>query len=125
MTNFGAHMKVKPKTIEAYLATLTEPRRATLAKLRQTIHELVPEVDECISYGLPAFRVGTKIIAGFSATAKGCSYYPFSGSTLPALAKDVAAYSQTRGALHFAANKPLPVTLVRKLLKARLAEAKR
>lgn len=116
-------MKTKPKTIDAYLATLAEPHQTTLGKLRQTIHDLVPGVEECISYGLPAFRLGSEVIAGFSATAKGCSYYPFSGSTLKSLAKDVAGYSQTKGSLHFASNKPLPVTLVRKLIKARIAEA--
>jgi len=56
------------------------------------------------------------------APAKGCSYYPFSGSTLRALAGDLGGYDMTRGALHFRPDKPLPAALVRKLVKARIAE---
>ncbi len=89
-----------------------------------TIHAIVPEVEECISYRLPAFRHQGKIIAGFSATSAGCSYYPFSGRTLATLAADVAGYEQTKGALHFGTEKPLLASLVRKLLKARIAEAR-
>ena len=62
------------------------------------------------------------IIAGFAATAKGCSYFPFSGTTLSTLAPDVAGDSRTKSALHFTPERPLPVALVRKLLRARLAE---
>jgi uncharacterized protein YdhG (YjbR/CyaY superfamily) len=82
----------------------------------------VPGAEEVISYRLPAFRADGEVIAGFSATAKGCSYYPFSGRTLTTLAEDLRGYSQTKGALHFAPDKPLPKTLVRKLIKARLGE---
>jgi uncharacterized protein YdhG (YjbR/CyaY superfamily) len=115
-------MKPKPTSIDAYLATVTGPQKATLEKLRTTLRAVVPKAQECISYNLPAFRLGDEVVAGFSATAKGCSYYPFSGSTLRTVAKDVKGYTQTRGALHFAADKALPVALVRKLVKARLAE---
>jgi uncharacterized protein YdhG (YjbR/CyaY superfamily) len=72
---------------------------------------------------MPAFRHEGHVIAGFLATSKGCSYYPFSGTTLGTLAKDLAKYSRTKSALHFDPRTPLPVTLVRKLLKARTAEA--
>lgn len=67
---------------------------------------------------------GGVVVAGFSATRKGCSYFPFSGKTLTTLAKDVAAYEQTKGSLHFSAGKPLPAVLVRKLVKTRIAERK-
>lgn len=60
--------------------------------------------------------------AGFLATAKGCSYFPFSGTTLSTLSSELAAYSQTKSALHFDPKRPLPVALVRKLIKARIAE---
>jgi uncharacterized protein YdhG (YjbR/CyaY superfamily) len=93
--------------------------RAILQKLRKTIHSLVPEVEECISYRMPAFRYEGRIIAGFQATSKGCSYYPFSGTTLKTLAHDIEGYSQTKSALHF--DNPLPASLVRKLLKTRIA----
>jgi uncharacterized protein YdhG (YjbR/CyaY superfamily) len=73
---------------------------------------------------MPAFRYQGRIIAGFQATSKGCSYYPFSGTTLKTLAGDIEGYSKTKSALHFGPDKPLPASLVRKLLQARIAKAR-
>ena len=112
----------KPADIDAYLAVQPADRRAALAKLRKTIHSLIPGVEECISYSMPGFRYRGKVVAGFLATGKGCSYFPFSGTTLGTLAAELRGYDQTKSALHFAPDKPLPVTLVRKLLHARIAE---
>jgi uncharacterized protein YdhG (YjbR/CyaY superfamily) len=114
----------KAKTINAYLATLRGPRRDALDALRATIRKIVPRAEECISYGLPAFRLDGEVVAGFCATAKGCSYYPFSGSTLAALAEDLSEYGGTKGALHFDPREPLPPALVRKLIRTRIAETK-
>ena len=116
-------MKRDP-AIDEYLARVSPESRALLAQLRKTIHAIVPDAEECISYGMPAFRYDGRVVAGFQATAKGCSYYPFSGTTLKTLAKELAGYGQTKSALHFGAEKPLPASLVRKLLKARIAEGR-
>jgi uncharacterized protein YdhG (YjbR/CyaY superfamily) len=110
------------KTIDAYLAEVSPNSRALLQKLRRTIHAVVPDVEECISYGIPAFRRGGRVIGGFSATSKGCSYYPFSGKTLTTVGSDIESYDRTKSALHF--DEPLPAGLVRKLLQARMAESK-
>ncbi len=107
--------------IDAHLARANPKSRAPLQVLRKQIHAIVPDVEECISYRIPAFRLDGRIVAGFQATSSGCSYYPFSGRTLRTLERDVAAYSQTKSALHFGPE-PLPVGLVRKLLKTRMAE---
>ncbi len=115
-------MRTKPATIDAYLATVAPDRRAALQKLRETILSILPDAEECISYSMPAFRHGGRVVAGFLATSKGCSYFPFSGKTLATLAAHVKSYGQTKSALHFDAKHPLPVALVRKLLKARIAE---
>lgn len=115
---------VKAKDIDAYLAKVSSDKRALLENLRKTIHAVVPDAEECISYTMPAFRVKGGVVAGFLATAKGCSYFPFSGSTLTTVADALEGYSRTKSALHFNAEHPLPKTLVRKLLKARLAEMK-
>jgi uncharacterized protein YdhG (YjbR/CyaY superfamily) len=115
-------MGKKPKTIDDYLASVKPDRRAALQKLRRTIHSVVPDAEECISYSMPAFRYNGHVIAGFLATAKGCSYFPFSGTTLSTLSADLVAYSRTKSALHFDPERPLPVGLVRKLIKARIAE---
>jgi uncharacterized protein YdhG (YjbR/CyaY superfamily) len=108
--------------IDAHLARVSPKSRALLQGLRETIHALVPGVEECISYRMPAFRYHGRVVAGFSATSTGCSYYPFSGTTLATLAADIEGYSHTKSALHFGAAAPLPTSLVRKLLAARIAE---
>src|ERR671934_2039849 len=111
-------MRQKPATIDEYLASVKPDRRAALEKLRRAIHSVVPEAEECISYAMPAFRYKGHVIAGFIATAKGCSYFPFSGTTLSTLSSDLAAYERTKSALHFEIERPLPIGLVRKLIKA-------
>jgi len=114
----------RPETIDDYLARVEPARRAALRKLRKTILTVVPAAEQCISYSIPAFRLGGAVVAGFAATKSGCSYFPFSGTTLGTLAGDLASYSRTKSALHFDPARGLPVTLVRKLLRARIAELK-
>jgi uncharacterized protein YdhG (YjbR/CyaY superfamily) len=113
-----------PKSIDDYLATVTDTKRAALEKLRKTIRAAVPKAEECISYRIPAFRLDGRVVAGFCARANGCSYFPFSGRTLRTLAEDLRGYEMTKSALHFDPEVVLPATLVRRLLKARIAEAK-
>jgi len=117
-------MSARPESIDAYLAGVPADRRAALQKLRRAIRSIIPAAEECISYSMPAFRVNGQVVAGFLANAKGCSYYPFSGSTLGTLAKEIAGYGQTKSALHFDPARGLPTVLVRKLLRARIAETK-
>jgi uncharacterized protein YdhG (YjbR/CyaY superfamily) len=114
----------KPKTIDEYLVSVKADRRAALEKLRRTIHSIVPDAEECISYSMPAFRYEGRVIAGFLATAKGCSYFPFSGTTLSTLASKLTGYTRTKSALHFDAKHALPVALVRELIKTRIAETR-
>ena len=109
--------------IDEYLAGLDEPKRATLTSLRDTIIAIVPEAEQGISYGMPAFKLRGKTIAGFAAFKNHLSYLPHSGSVIPQLAKETAAYTSTSGSLHFAVDEPLPEALVRKLLEVRIAEA--
>lgn len=109
--------------IDTYLAGLDESQRAALQQLRQQIREIVPDAEECISYGMPAFRVEGKVVAGFAAFKNHLSYLPHSGSVLPALAADTADYEGTKSSLHFAVDQPLPKDLVTKLVTARLHEA--
>lgn len=116
--------RTQPKTIDDYLETVDENRRKALEDLRAKIRSALPEAEECISYRIPAFRFHGAVVAGFCATAKGCSYFPFSGSTLKTLEPYVRSYGGTKSALHFSPDKPLPMTLVRRLIKTRLAEIK-
>jgi uncharacterized protein YdhG (YjbR/CyaY superfamily) len=71
-----------------------------LVRLRKAILSVIPKADETISYRMPAFRLNGTVVAGFIATKRGCSYFPFSGTTLTTLAKDLKKYEQTKGSLH-------------------------
>jgi uncharacterized protein YdhG (YjbR/CyaY superfamily) len=118
-------MLPKLTSIDQYLRTVKEPeKRAALQKLRKQILAIIPKATECISYNMPAFRHDGKVVAGFIATKQGCSYFPFSGTTLATLAVEVQDYSQTKSSLHFDAKKGLPATLVRQLIKTRIAETR-
>ena len=109
--------------VDDYLSGIEEPKRSTLQTLRRTILEIIPDAEEMISYGVPAFRVGGSTIAGFAAFKEHLSYLPFSGSVLPPLADELAGYTMTKSALHFAVDRPLPKFLVEKLIALRMAEA--
>jgi uncharacterized protein YdhG (YjbR/CyaY superfamily) len=109
--------------IDAYLASLEEPKRSTLSILRQSILEVIPDAEQCISYGMPAFRVQGKIIAGFAAFKNHLSYLPHSGSVFPELTAELARYKYSTGALQFPVDAPLPATLVRKLVTIRRRQA--
>ena len=109
--------------VDAYLREVEEPKRSTLETLRRTILEIVPQAEQVISYGVPAFRVDGKTVAGFAAFKDHLSYLPFSGSVLRQLADELDGYTMTKGSLHFAVDRPLPKLLVKKLLAIRLADA--
>ena len=109
--------------IDRYLEALEEPKRATLARLRQTILDIVPEAEQGISYGLPAFKVRGKVIAGFGAFKNHLSYLPHSGSVFPELTDELAGYVMSSGALRFGIDQPLPAPLVEKLIAVRLRQA--
>ena len=115
---------VSTADVDAYLRGLEEPKRGTLQTLRSAILEIVPEAEQVISYRVPAFRVRGTTVAGFAAFRDHLSYLPFSGSVLPRLADDLEGYTMTKSALHFAVDEPLPQTLVKKLIAARLAESR-
>jgi uncharacterized protein YdhG (YjbR/CyaY superfamily) len=117
--------QVTPRGIDEYLASLQEPKRKTLQELRQTIRGIIPDAEECISYGMPAFRLEGKVIAGFAAFKNHLAYLPHSGSVLGELSDDLAGYKSTPGSLHFPIAQPLPKTLVKKLIASRLKEVRR
>jgi uncharacterized protein YdhG (YjbR/CyaY superfamily) len=116
---------VAPRGIDEYLAALDEPKRTTLQKLRETIRGVIPRAEECISYGMPAFRLEGKVVAGFAAFKNHLAYLPYSGSVLRELSDDLAGYESTEGSLHFPVDRPLPKALVKKLITSRLNEVRR
>ncbi len=106
--------------VDEYLRGVEEPKRSTLQGLRRTILEILPDAEEVISYRVPAFRVGGQTVAGFAAFKDHLSYLPFSGSVLGQLADELQGYTMTKSSLHFPVDRPLPKSLVHKLIAVRL-----
>ena len=114
-------MAGKPKTIDEYLAALSGDKRAALEKLRKIIRAAAPKAEECISYQICAYRQNGMLV-GFGATEKHCAFYLMSGSAVDAHTAELAGYDTSKGTIRFQPDEPLPTSLVRKLVKARLAE---
>ena len=102
------------------MAKVPQPQKRTLEDLRRTILEILPESEEVISYGFPGYRLNGKIICGFDAFKNHCSFFPHSSLVIPALEKELANYKTSKGALQFPIDKPLPKSLVKKLIATRL-----
>ena len=110
------------KAVEAYLAKVPEPARGTLEKTRAIIRAAAPkEATEGISYGMPAFRYG-KPLAGYAAFKNHCSLFPMSAAVIAAMKDELRDYVTSKGTLQFSVQRPMPAALVRKIVRARLAE---
>jgi uncharacterized protein YdhG (YjbR/CyaY superfamily) len=110
-------------TIEDYLATLTEERRAAVTQLRETIGAAAPEATETIAYNMPAFRShGGQFLVSFAAFKAHYSLFPASEAVVEALGAEVQPYLAGKGTIRFAATKPIPALTVAKIVKIRLAE---
>src|ERR1043165_9667375 len=107
-------MTAKPRTIDDYLAAVSDDKRPALEKLRQTIRAAAPKAEECISYQLAAFRQNGMLVA-FGATSKHCAFYLMSSSTVEAHKDELKGYDTSKGTIRFHADRPLPAALVRKL----------
>lgn len=114
-------MGPKPKTIDEYLAPLSREKRAALEKLRRAIRSAAPEAEECISYQIPAFRLGGRLLVAFGAAANHCAIYP-GAFPLEVHKGELKVYDTSKGTIRFQADSPLPAALVRKLVKTRIAE---
>lgn len=109
------------RTIDEYLSGLPDDQRTALQKLRRAIRSAAPNASECISYGVPAFRLDGRPLVAFGAAARHCAFYP-GAFPIVACANDLSAYDTSKGTVRFQAATPLPVGLVRRLVKARIAE---
>jgi uncharacterized protein YdhG (YjbR/CyaY superfamily) len=111
----------KPATHDEVLAAAAPAQRAALMRLRKQIKAAAPKAEECISYGLPAFRLNGKHVVAYGAGKKHCSFFPMDSTTVKAFSKELKAYKTSKGTIRFQPDKPLPATLVRKVVKARMA----
>jgi uncharacterized protein YdhG (YjbR/CyaY superfamily) len=107
-----------PKTHDDYLAALSEDKRRALERLRKDIRVAAPQAEECISYGIPGFRLNAKLLVSYGAGAKHCAFY--AGSIAREFARELNDYDTSgKGTIRFSPGKPLPSALVRKIVKAR------
>ena len=117
----AAKKSVSPENVDEYLASVPEPARSTLEKVRAAIRSAVPaEATECISYGMPAFK-HKGVLVWFAAFSDHCSLFP-TASVIEAFKKELEGFSTSKGTIQFPTDKPLPVALVKKLVKARVAQ---
>jgi uncharacterized protein YdhG (YjbR/CyaY superfamily) len=111
----------KAKSVEEYLAALPDDSRATLEKVRQAIKAAAPMATEKISYGMPSFHHQGYLVY-YGAWKNHCSFFPASNEVMETYAQELERYDVSKGTIRFPIGKPLPATLVKKLVKARVRE---
>ena len=113
--------KGAPKTVNEYLASVPEPARSTLNKIRAAIRSAAPpEATETISYGIPAFKY-KGVMAWYAAFSNHCSLFP-TASVVEAFKEELKGFTTSKGTIHFPTDKPLPAALVKKMVKLRVAQ---
>jgi len=116
--------KVVPKNVGEYVAGIPEPARCAFDKMRAAIRSAVPpQAVEIISYGIPAFK-DQRVLVWFAAFSNHCSLFP-TAAVIEAFSDELRGFSTSKGTIHFPTDKPLPVALVKKLVKARVAQNER
>ena len=114
--------KAPAKSVDGYLARVPEPACSTLKHIRAVIRSVVPkESTEVISYGIPMFKYNGMLV-GYAAFKNHCSLFPTGSGVLDRFEKELRGYRASKGTIHFASDKPLPDTLVKKIVKARVKE---
>jgi uncharacterized protein YdhG (YjbR/CyaY superfamily) len=114
-------MRSPVKDIDAYINLQPEDVRPALEKLRQTIKTAAPDAEEVISYRMPAFKYHG-MLAGFAAAKNHYGFYPWNGRTVLEFKDELAGYETSKGAIRFPKDKPLPIALIKKIVKARMKE---
>jgi uncharacterized protein YdhG (YjbR/CyaY superfamily) len=122
-TKTGKATKVA-KTVDEYLERIPEPASSTLNKVRAVIRSVAPpDATESISYGIPTFKY-KGMLASYAAFSDHCSLFPGAGPTIE-FKNELKTFQTSKGTIRFASDKPLPATLLKKLVKARIAENER
>jgi uncharacterized protein YdhG (YjbR/CyaY superfamily) len=109
-------------TVDEYMALVPEPARTTLEKMRANIRATVPEATEAISYGMPAFKYRGRGLVAIAAFKKHCSLFPMSGAVIDKFKDELEGFHTSKGTLQFPVDKPLSAALMKKIIKARMAE---
>jgi uncharacterized protein YdhG (YjbR/CyaY superfamily) len=114
--------KSAPKSVDEYLARLPEPAHSALTKIREAIRSAVPaDATETISYRIPAFKQ-KEVLVWYAAFSDHCSLFP-KNAVIEAFKKELKGFSTSKGTIHFPIDKPVPTALIKKLVKARVAQS--
>lgn len=108
--------------IDSYLSALPADQRDLLQRLRTLIARVVPDAEEMISYGMPAFKLKGRFLVSFAGWKAHCSIYPLTDAFLAAHQTELEGYGRTKGSLHFTPEAPLPDELMEDLIRARIAD---
>jgi uncharacterized protein YdhG (YjbR/CyaY superfamily) len=112
--------KALPSNVKKHYMSAPSPHRETMLEMRNRILEIIPDAEEVVSYGMPAFKLDGQVLAGLLANKKHVGYYPFSGSILHLFPEELAKFSTTKSAIHVPVDRPLAKGLIKKLIKARI-----
>ncbi|MBK8164416.1 MAG: DUF1801 domain-containing protein [bacterium] len=112
----------KPVDHDEYLARIPANQRAALQKLREQVRKAAPGAEECVAWQMPSFRVEGRLLVGYAAARHHCALYPMSPDLVQEMADQLEGLDTSKGTIRFQPEKPLPAALVRRIVKARLAE---
>lgn len=112
----------KYKTVDEYIASLPEERRAPMEALRQAVREAAPEATEVIAYDMPALRLDGRFLVSYAAYKRHTSLFPWTDEMLEALGDELRRHATGRGTIQFPADEPIPLDLVRRVVAFRVAE---
>jgi uncharacterized protein YdhG (YjbR/CyaY superfamily) len=119
--NSAVGLKGRPGTVDEYLASVPKEYRTALNKLRKVIKSAAPKAEELIWYRIPTFKLG-RMLVSFAAFRDHCSFFPLSAAVLKAHKSELKNYETSKGTIRFPANKPLPASLVKRIVQARIEE---
>jgi uncharacterized protein YdhG (YjbR/CyaY superfamily) len=114
-------MGSSPGSVDEYLAAVPAPMRGALQKLRTTIRRVVPDADECISYGIPTFKVNGRAVSHFAGFKSHCSFFP-GAAVVEEYAEELKGFKTSKGTIQFTPDRPIPEALIERIVRARLAD---
>lgn len=112
----------RPADVETYLDRLPDVKRAALERLRRDVLAAAPGAEDVIAWSMPSFRLDGRLLVCYAAARNHCSLYPMSAAVMADFADVLARYDTSKGTIRFAIDKPLPATLVKRIVRARVAE---
>jgi uncharacterized protein YdhG (YjbR/CyaY superfamily) len=115
-------MMKKPTDIDSYISSFPKETQKLLGQVRTAIKQAAPKAEEVISYGMPAFKQNGAPLVYFAGYAQHIGFYP-TGTGIAAFAKEIANYKHSKGAVQFPLDKPVPVTLIKQMVKFKIAES--